>query len=136
MNTLRQMLAVIAGAIVLGLVITLALVGNKIAQTWTEQNTNQLLGGALTLCGSAVALFALIAGGGLTYTLTRRAPTPPVAPLVTIDGRAIEASQLAAPQTGVPTWPTGGGDYRLLPQDSQTRRFSYKASPLDREEIS
>ncbi len=88
----------LGGLAILALLVLVAQVGIAIAMTWGPGETSDLVTGLLTICGGAVAVFALGSGLALGIALTRerRAAPPPAPPTYTV--------QPAAPRAELDYW--------------------------------
>jgi hypothetical protein len=123
-DVIRGVFAVLLLAAVAAIVTPGVVLGMRLADTWTGHNTDQLLGGLLSICGGAVVIVALLVGAGLFAKMARHVPSLP-------SQRDIEpdpAWRVLPPAT--PAWPvTGGGQFELLPPAQQDRRFSIVPDP-------
>ena len=117
---MKDIARLVAVAIVLAIVTPAALFGYRLTATWTANNTEQLLGGGIALCGGGFMLLAAFIGAGAFARLAGWRPPRPESPLpppIDVTARALP------PQ--IPPWGlTGGGQYELLPPPSQDRRYS------------
>ena len=126
----RAFLALVLAAVVLAIILPLAILAYRVAQTWTTDSTGQLLGGALTCLGGMGAIFAAMAGAGVFARFAgwkppRRDPEDLPGPVI-LDAPPgwNDRGQLPAPPAAPPWGLTGGGQYELLPPPAQDRRYS------------
>ena len=112
----------------------------RLMESWTGENTGQLLGGALACLGGVGAVFAAMAGAGVFARLAGWKPprrddgTPPPMILDAPPGWN-DRPQLPPPATAPPWGLTGGGAYDLLPAPRQDERFRLEVRQSGREEV-
>jgi len=123
-DIIRSILVLVLVSIVLAIVVPFAIMGWRLAETWTTDLTGQLLGGCIAIGAFAAAIIATMAGAGAFARLAGwRAPRyrddpPPVVIMPPED----ERPQLPA---GPPPWGvTGGGQFDLLPTPQQDPRYT------------
>lgn len=127
MKTLSTLLAL---ALLLAVVGPFALVGWRIADTWTPQRTDQIIGGLMAVCGGSGVMLAGLLGAAIFAKLSAWQPGRPSAPTSTSSSTNVVEGQwreLPPPPTApVPPWGvTGGGMYDLLPEPRQDERYAY-----------
>lgn len=128
-DALKSLVVLIIIALVLAMVAPFAIFTWRLMESWTAENTGQLLGGLLAILGGAGAVFAAFVGAGVFGKLAGWKPPrrdedrPPIileAPPQGWDDRP----QLQAPPVAPPWGMTGGGQFDMLPAPQQDRRFS------------
>lgn len=135
-ETLRGILAIVVIAVILALVVPGLVLGLRLAETWTRNETQSLLGGGLAICGGAAAILAVMVGAGAFARLAgwrapRRDLDPDRPPIYITPGQ--DYAQLPAPPLAPPWGLTGGGQFELLPPPAQDRRFHMTAEAERRE---
>ena len=123
MKILSPLLAL---ALLVTIVGPFALVGWRIADSWTPQRTDQVIGGFMAVCGGSGVMLAGLLGAAIFAKLNAWQPSRPSAPSSanTVDGQWRELPP--APTAPVPPWGiTGGGMYDLLPEPRQDERYAY-----------
>lgn len=124
--SMRDILHTVVVVIVLILLLSVVAPGAyfiaRVMDTWTRDNTNQLLGGILAICGGSGAVVATVIGMGVFARLAGwKPPRRDVEPTQALP----PASQVDVLPPSTPPWGlTGGGTYQLLPApDSEDRRY-------------
>lgn len=126
----KTLLALVLIALVLAIVLPFGIMGFRVVETWTRNETQSLLGGALAICGGGATILAVMAGAGAFARLAGWKPprrdveqTPPV--ILNAPPGWDEQPQLPPPTAAFPPWGmTGGGQFELLPPPQQDRRFT------------
>ncbi len=91
----------------------------RLSETWTSHNTDQLLGGMLTLCAGSFMIVGVLVGAGLFARLAGWRPRP--TEQLPLPGTEVDLRPLPPK---LPPWGvTGGGHYQLLPAPEQGRRY-------------
>lgn len=124
---MRTVASLLAFAVVLAIVTPAAILGWRLADTWTADMTGQLLGGFLAVCGGSGAILAVLVGAGLFARLAGwRAPRPDLPTPPAIEGQWRELPTTPALPAPTPPWGmTGGGSFDVLPAPRQDARFTY-----------
>lgn len=140
-EALKSLVILIVIALVLALVAPFAIFTWRLMESWTAENTGQLLGGLLAILGGAGAVFAAFVGAGVFGKLAgwkppRRDDDRPVGPVILdVPPGWEDRPQLNAPPIAPPWGMTGGGQYDLLPAPQQDRRFSMTVPSVTQKEV-
>ncbi len=124
-DIIRSILELVLVSLVLAIVVPFAIMGWRLAETWTNELTGQLLGGCIAVGAFFAAILATFVGAGAFAKLAGwRAPRyhddPP--PVVIMPP---EEQHLLPPGSNMPPWGmTGGGQFDLLPPPQQDPRYS------------
>lgn len=127
-DIIRSIVGLVLVALVLAIVVPFAIMGWRLADTWTNELTGQLLGGCIAIGAFAAAIIATMAGAGAFARLAGwRAPRyrddPP--PPITIEQLPPAWEDRPQLPAGPPPWGmTGGGQFDLLPPPQQDPRYS------------
>lgn len=131
-EVLRGILAIVIIAVILALVVPGLVLGLRLADTWTRNETQNLLGGALAICGGAAAIVAVMVGAGAFARLAGwRPPRREEPPIVLEAPPGWDERPPLGPPASPPWGVTGGGQYELLPP-AQDRRFRLETEKEER----
>jgi hypothetical protein len=118
-DTIRGIFSLVLAAVVLGISLPFVIFAWRVAESWTHNDTAQLLGACLAALGAVATIVAMLVGAGAYKLLAgrREREVPPPPPVVVLPPETFDSRpQLPArPPWGV----TGGGQYTLLPGPEQ-----------------